>query len=114
MRKVYRVERLGRGPYSHPNLTCEDIGIDGWATSRRPMPYSDDLNYPSWKDARYGFGDLKQLRSWFNKAERKKLAKHDFVVTTLEVRGGRIREGRKQLVFGRKSARIIRQRPISA
>lgn len=113
---VYRIENgLGEGPYCSNSkislkLSNYHIGLD-----RAPSPESDGIkgfnpfNGPVIDtDYIFGFESIESLKSWFIKPERYGLAGEGYVCTLYEVDEKNVIFGKKQLVYNKTCASVIK------
>lgn len=102
---VYRLEgKNNTGVYNGAHVS--KAGIPSTANSRQPMAWDDGLNYDL-STHRFGFMDIKQLKSWFNAHERRVLTDVGVKVKIFEVSKKSVRYGGHQLTFNKKRAKLI-------
>ena len=102
---VYRLEgKNNTGVYNGAHVS--KAGIPSTANSRQPMAWDDGLNYDL-STHRFGFMDIKQLKSWFNAYERRELTDVGVKVKIFEVSKKSVRYGGHQLTFNKKRAKLI-------
>lgn len=124
--KVWRVEhgRTGYGPYwsrgASGNLPerirneLEGLLGDHTWLSRVPAPREDGTGPVKAGLERCGFATMRQLRAWFWKAERRKLAELGFVLRQYDVPTDAVRRGHRQVVFPKAKATLVTERALVA
>lgn len=102
---VYRLEgKNNTGVYNGSHVSR--AGLRSTANEYQPMAWDDGLNYDL-STHRFGFRDIKQLKSWFNAHERRVLTDVGVKVKIFEVSKKSVRYGGHQLTFNKKRAKLI-------
>ncbi len=128
MAKVWRIEHREslRGLYT--SSACRHAGLDTQSCARRPFFFNDallNLNQPAGAGTkwRFCFLTLAQLRMWFPKSHRVKLAKLEHVIITkegplvlncYEVPEAGLARGNTQALFREATATLIDTRCLAS
>lgn len=111
--EIYRIEHKdGRGVYAAD-------GLSDRVSDRHPGPYSDrglkdKVRLEAWLnrnygDALFGFANVKQMRDWVGDERLEYLDRNGFVVRIYVAPPQATLRGSKQVMFLRKSAKLIRE-----
>ncbi len=111
--EIYRIEHKdGRGVYVAG-------GASDMSSDRHPGPYSDrglkdKMRLEAWLgrkwgDALFGFANVKQMRDWMGDQRLEYLDRSGFVVRIYVAPPQATLRGSKQVIFLKKSAKLIRE-----
>lgn len=118
---VYRIEKDGLGPYTHPSTTLSYSaargGTYGWCTSTHNDPTHPAIHHElSFEDVPYdrnllycGFSSVHSLVTWFDDAEIRNLHDMRFKLVVLDVDPQFVFKGKLQLCFVKHMASVVRE-----
>lgn len=108
---VFRCENENnKGPFwvNGPFLSKRRELLDHFQSDDNfPTPYEEGIDR---RETDYcGFQDIEKLQKWFTKREREALRKFGWKFYALEVDKARVKLGKRQCVFRRDAAKIIKE-----
>lgn len=109
---VLRIETSnGTGPYiGAPESLTNAYRECHWIPASHPNGSSDGM-YPTYEHS-YGFKNIAQFHTWFNKKERKLLHKYNYEIVTYRMLRKHMDYSDKQAIFEKEYSKAVKRQPI--